>query len=292
MNETKNIDLETAPEDLTKRNSLKRVPYDNFSIYHPDSTMMCYCSIKKAKWYIKRGLGILIDKENRKIQLTFTPKGYGDPIELLEGRKNCCVISGKTHDLTKHHVIPLQYRRHLPNMYKDKNSCDLMVLNRIEHDEYEIIANKFKAQLYIDCIDIDDLNLTNEWIEAKSINNCIKTHFDRVPHDRQVYMLMRRDALLSKWNFTEEELASRSLSQIKDYNKIIVEKIGGVNLIILWKLHFLKYAKPKYLPLWWAPNTIKVIHEHKSGHDKKTQLLEIDMDEPKLKSLILKYDLL
>ena len=284
--------METITEDIIKRNSLKRVPYDNFSIYHPDGTMMCYCSIKKAKWYLKRGLGKIIDDENRKIQLNFTPKGYGDPIELLEGRKNCCVISGKTHNLTKHHVIPLQYRRHLPNAYKDKNSCDLMVLNREDHDTYEIIANDFKLQLYNDCIEQNELNLSNDWIEAKSINNCIKTHFDKVPHDRQVYMLMRRDALMEKWNFSDAELISRSLSEIKDYNEIIVEKIGGVNLIVLWKLHFLKYAKPQYLPKWWAPNTIKVIHGHILGHDKKTELVVIDMEEPKLKSLILKYDLL
>lgn len=284
--------METLTEEIVKRNSLKRVPYDNFKIIHPDGTLMCYCSIKKAKWYLKKGLGQIIDEENRKIQLTFTPKGYGDPIELLEGRKNCCVISGKTHDLTKHHVMPLQYRRHLPNMYKDKNSCDLMVLNREEHDAYEIIANDFKLRLYNDCIDQTELNLSNEWIEAKSINNCIKTHFDKVPHDRQVYMLMRRDALMTKWNFTDAELLTRSLSDIKDYNITIIEKIDGINLIVLWKLHFLKYAKPKYLPGWWAPNTIKVIHEHKLGYDKKTQLVVVDMEEPKLKALIKKYDLL
>ena len=40
------------------KNHLNRIPYDNYKIYHPDGTLMCFCSGKKAKWYIN-GLKII-----------------------------------------------------------------------------------------------------------------------------------------------------------------------------------------------------------------------------------------
>lgn len=270
------------------KNALIRAPYDNFKIYHPDGTLMCFCSRKKANWYLNHGLATLEDEF--KIRLTFKPKGYGDPLEILIGRSNCCVISGTTENLTKHHVIPTQYRQHFDMCYKDKNSCDLVVLCRKEHDMYEDIANDFKVRLYNDFIDISEKDVTNAWIEAKSIYNCVNNYYHKLPHDRQIYMTARLEGLIEQWHFTDKELKAKYLKGSKDYNKIIVDKIGTINLIILWKLHFLKYGKPQHLPKWWKPNLIKVIN--KNNHENKTELIEIELrQEPKLLELIKKYDL-
>lgn len=269
------------------QNALIRVPYDNYKIFHPDGTLMCFCSKKKANWYLKNNLAILKDDNN--IILTFTPKGYGDPEEILIGRKNCCVITGNTTNLTKHHVVPTQYRQHFDSSYKDKNSCDLVVLCRDKHDEYEEIANDFKMQLHDDYVDDSFLEMNKAWIEAKSIFNCINNYYNRLPHDRQVYMTCRLDGLRKRWKFTDSELKNSAYLGSVERNRVIVNKIGIVNMIVLWKLHFIKYGKPQFLPHWWKPNLVKIVN--KNIHDKKTDLQEVDMTEPELLALIKKYDL-
>lgn len=271
------------------QNFLDIVPYDNCKIFHYDKTLMCFCSKKKANWYIKKQLANKIYDND--IILNFIPKGYGDPVELLEARKNCSVISGKTDNLSRHHVIPTQYRQHFDAIYKDKNSCDLVVLCRTEHDKYEDIANEFKSQLYADYIDTEHKDINAAWYEAKAIFNCINNYYDKLPHDRQVYMLCRLDGLIKEWKFTDAELKSKFLAGNNDYNKVIVDKVGMINLTILWKLHFLKYGKPNFLPTWWKPNLIKVIN--KGAEEQKTELIEIDIDkDPNLVAMIKKYNLL
>jgi len=271
------------------KNALIRAPYDNFKIFHPDGTLMCFCSRKKANWYIKKDLAYL--QNEFEIRLKFTPKGYGDPLEILIGRKNICVIKGSSLNLTKHHVVPTQYRQHFDSIYKDKNSCDLVVLCRNEHDKYEDLANVFKTQLYNDYIDDTHKEINSAWFEAKAIYNCINNHYDKLPPDRQVFMICRLEGLIKEWKFTDEQLKARFLVGNNDYNKIIVNKIGMINLTILWKLHFLKYGKPKFLPKWWRPNLIKVINKGSIQH--KTELIEINIqDDPKLVELIKKYNLL
>jgi hypothetical protein len=269
------------------QNYMARLPYDNFKIYHPDGTLMCFCSKKKANWYLKNDLAYV--ESEGKIVLKFRPKGYGDPEEILVGRKNCCVITGDTVNLTKHHVIPTQYRQHFDTSYKDKNSCDLVVLRRDKHDEYEDIANLFKIQLHSDYVDDSFIDATNAWSEAKGIYNCIKNHYDKLPPERQVYMTCRLEGLVDKWKFTDDELKSRSLSDSIERNRLIVNNIGVTNLIVLWKLHFLKYGKPNFMPTWWKPNMLKIVN--KNNHDRKTDMVEIDMTTQELSKLIKKYEL-
>jgi len=274
------------PNDIPQ-NSLIRVPYDNYQIFHPDGTLMCFCSKKKANWYLRNNLATIHD--DNKVILNFIPKGYGDPEEILIGRKNCCVITGDTDNLTKHHVVPSQYRQHFDVSYKDKNSCDIVVLCRDKHDKYEETANDFKIQLHNDYVDNSFLEMNKAWIEAKSIFNCINNYYNKLPHDKQIYMTCRLEGLLAEWKFTEDELKNSSYLGGHVRNKVIVNSIGIVNLIILWKLHFMKYGKPNFLPAWWKPNIVKVVN--KNIDNKKTDLLEIDMSQPELLALIKKYDL-
>jgi len=269
------------------QNALIRQPYDNYRIYHPDGTLMCFSSKKKANWYLKNDLAV--QEADYDIRLKFMPKGYGDPEQILVGRSNCCVVTGDTTNLTKHHVVPTQFRQHFHNSYKDKNSCDLVVLNRDTHDEYEDMANAFKTQLHNDYVDETFLEANSAWCEARSIFNCIKNYYDKLPPARQIFMTYRLEGLVSRWGFTEDELKSKTLSGNLEQNKLIVSKIGVTNVIVLWKLHFLKFSKPVFLPAWWKPNLVKVVN--KNELDRKTDLTEIDMTQPELLSLIKKYDL-
>lgn len=262
--------------------------YDNFKIYHPDDTFMCFCSKKKATWYTSRNLAVW--KSENEIKLTFEPNGYGDPTEILSSsRENICVISGRTDNLTKHHIVPTQYRKHFHRVFKDNNSCDLALLARDEHDTYEIHANKLKEMLFIDNVNEDVMGLTKDWNEAKSIYSCIDKWYHILPDSRKEVVLNRMYQLIDKWGFKETDLKLKEYSLIKDWNSVIVENVGPVNMIVLWKMHFIKYGQPKFMPKWWTPDTIKIINDDKLSKEK-TKMIKVNIDN-KLKSLIEKYDL-
>lgn len=124
------------------KHSLDSAPYENYSLFHPDGTLMCFCSAKRANWYFDRGLAEQTGP--KEFKLTFQPRGYGDPNVLLGNRDNICVITGERDNLTKHHVVPAQFRRLFPIAYKDKNSMDLLLLTREAHNDYERHATEFK----------------------------------------------------------------------------------------------------------------------------------------------------
>ncbi len=181
--------------------ALIRKPYDNFKMYHPDGTLMCYCSEKKAKWYATRGLGVI---SNNKVKLTFAPNGYGEPDIILEGRKNFCIVSGNETNLTKHHIIPTQYRKHFATIYKDKNSMDLAVLCRDTHNAYEIYADEFKEQLYKDFIDKDLYDRYRDLKHTKIKSSTLVQYIDKIPPAKYVFMELELMGLIDKWKFTKD----------------------------------------------------------------------------------------
>mgnify|MGYP000878855524 CR=1 FL=1 len=270
-----------------KNSALIRVPYDNYKMIHPDGTLMCFCSKKKATWYANKGLATL---EGNNVNLSFVPNGYGDPFVILEGRSNICVISGETSHLTKHHVIPTQYRKHFRSKFKDKNSSDLMVLTRKTHDKYELSANDFKEKLYNEYVSPDLISKFNELSEAKSLENTLSKHISKIPPSKQIYMQMKLEGILERWNISLEDLKDINYDPFDDINKIIVHHLGEINLIVLWKLHFIKYGKPKHLPNWWKPNLIKII-KTKNDILAKSELYEADLKNKILTKLLIKYDL-
>jgi len=271
---------------------MEKINYDNYKMYHPDGTLMCFCSKKKANWYKDRNLANI---ENNNVYLLFSPNGFGEPDILLEGRDNVCVISGEKDNLTKHHVVPYLYRKYFSLEYKDKNSLDIVLLTRNIHNEYEAHANTFKLLLESKYTSNNsDLNIkqkNQDFIEIRKYYNILNNNNIKLPPDKEVYMNMRIGGILEKYNITIDKVLKTKTILENLYINDIITDIGIKNLIILWKLHFLKYGKPKYLPTYWKPNIIKTVK--KNGYNtKKSDLETIDIqNNKKLIELIKKYDL-
>jgi hypothetical protein len=266
-------------------NTSKEKIYENCRIYHPDGTLMCYCTNKRLNWYLKRNLANKLDDVS--IQLTFEPKGKGDPLALLQPRQSICVVSGLADNLSKHHVIPYEFRKFFPLKYKDKNSCDVVILERNIHNEYEEAADILKKRLYDDFVSDVWKELNYSWTEAKLKYRVINgEYFDKIPPAQQIFIKMRYEGIIEKYGFTQEQLTSKSSPYCNEPNKEIVDKIGIENLIVLWKLHFIKYANPVYLPDWWKPNLIKI-----TKSNDLPDIKHVDLDSPLLKLLIKRYDL-
>lgn len=263
-------------------NTLTWSPYDNIELYHPDGKLMCFLSNKRANWYVKKNLVEVIG--DKKMKLLFMPKGDGEPSELLIARKNICVVNGDSTFLTRHHVIPSQFRSHFKLKYKDKNCFDLVLLGREIHDDYERCATLFKNQLFEDYISHDIREFYADFALGRNLSNSIRNHFEKIPAQRQVWILMRLEGVKEKWHLTDNDFKHKSPHDIKNYNKKIVEILGEENLIVMWKYHFIKWAQPKYLPEWWKPNLIKL---NKSKTDSEIFYKKIDFD---LLNLLNKYD--
>jgi len=224
---------------------------------------MFFCSKKKFNWYLKKGLAEKLNEDS--IKLTFEPRGMGEDPMFLTPRENRCVVSGNTKDLTRHHVVPTQFRQHFPMKYKSKNSSDVVVITRDEHDKYEREADVLKEKLIDMYVSEDEINYNKSLHYIQRMLNTIENYKDLIPNDKIGNMYDDMNEYLEKIKKINDEVIKLShLENLEpiDFNKLIVERVGVEELIVMWKTHFIEYAKPKYLPEWWNPNYVKIVEKH------------------------------
>jgi len=277
--------------------AISKSPYDNIECYHPDGSLMCYLSSRQADWYIKKQLGTFFKDENedktegnKKLKLNFIPNGKGEPEVLLRERKNICVVSGKSDMLTKHHVIPYQYRKCFPSMYKNRNHFDLVLLQDKIHHKYEKFADVLKMELYKDFVGGDIIQFQSDFTTAHKLLGKKKYYYDKLSPEKQVYLDMKFEGLKERWNLKDSDFENFDPVRSVSYTQKIIDGVGGPeNLIVLWKRHFVKYAKPKFLPEWWHPDLIK-IHDRNLDHTQIQRMRIVNIEEtPKLKEILMKY---
>lgn len=243
---------------MSKRLIISKKPmYGNYKVYHPKGHLMFYCSKKKYNWYLKRDLAIVLEGEEKSIQLTFNPKGDGEKPRFLQSeRQNRCVECGTDEDLTKHHVVPTRYRKHFPDIYKSKNSNDVVVMCEEDHSKYERVADKFKYQLENEYITEEEMEY-NKMVEfIYKTMNTLEKHEDKIPEERLNYLREKMNGYMEKLDIVIQE--AKDLELI-NFNKLIVERCGIEKLIVDWKNHFIKNTDVKYLPDWWDPNYVKIV---------------------------------
>lgn len=120
--------------------------YDNVQALSKDGKHMFYCTRKLAKSYLRRGLAEMVSEEPFVFRLKFDAAGDGCP--TLPPKKNKCECCDTDKDLSKHHVIPYEYRKWFPVELKSHRSHEHVVpLCRTCHDEYESHAFKMRYKL-------------------------------------------------------------------------------------------------------------------------------------------------
>lgn len=106
---------------------------------------------------------ISANKIVKKFQLKFKSRAKTNPNEHFSTEKssvkqfndayyqqkleNRCVCCGTTEYLTRHHVIPYMYRKHLHGKFKDNNHHDVLPICYECHRKYELEADVFKLEL-------------------------------------------------------------------------------------------------------------------------------------------------
>lgn len=274
-----------------KMHTLKQ-SYSNCKIYHPSGKLMCVNSEKKGRWYVEKTGATVLSKNPdgslAEIQLTFEPKGHGydeDDLFGLSVQEARCVVSGENDisKLTKHHIVPISYRRHLPLEYKSRNHHDVVYITEDLHEHYERIADEFRNELAkkYNAMSYSDtrVHLANAMSsERVRLIKRVKGYANsliissQIPSDKEQLM---KDTVLSfiKDNYTAISLENclseefltvliydiqKEIDEVLEANRIdaykdLIDKVGDYDEFVkIWRQHFVDTMKPQFLPIGWS----------------------------------------
>jgi len=129
--------------------SMKTPMYDNVCMLDTNRELMCTISMKKARWYTKKGIAEwstfkedddgsttnLIAEEVKCIRLLFEHNGADskkttpeETLYLRSAKQNVCVACGDDGHHIRHYIVPYSYRTLLPEEYKSHMSHDIVIL--------------------------------------------------------------------------------------------------------------------------------------------------------------------
>lgn len=237
--------------------------YGSCKILAPDGTLLCRCQNDKIEWYLSRKLAEVVETDPYlTIKLNFQPKGMGNAgIDFyLQDKENICAVCGTTQDLTKHHCVPICYRKHMPDDYKMNTSHDILPLCAVCHAIYEPHANAFKRDLVIDygIIIKKQPQVNPQEAKAKKAAYAIIRHAYQMPLKRlnELYDIIRN--FLGKKNFNYGDIFNLAVKTKKQYlplnqYKYIIDHTDNLDEFIkMWRQHFLDVMTPQHLPEFWT----------------------------------------
>lgn len=240
----------------------KRV-YGNFQVQSPDGILMFRCDEKRINWYIKRSLAYFIN--DKTIRLNFQPKGLGNHNKVfgLSQMKNHCVVCNTENYLTRHHVIPICYRKWFPIELKSHNFHDVLLMCVDCHDTYERKADELKNQLSIEYNSpiSGEYDYDSELIKlAKIASTLLNKDLTKIPKSRIDVMRNSLRKYFGYSRLTKNRLTEISKTKSKKINKshgqLVVENLDNYQEFIeLWRSHFLENTSSKYLPEGWSVKT-------------------------------------
>lgn len=234
--------------------------YSSYKMYHPDGTLMCYCSEKRVNWYLKRKIAKILNDEDKSFILLFEPGGKGKANNsfYLQERRNECVCCSSKENLTRHHVVPYVFRKRMPNNIKSNNHHDILPLCSDCHEKYEEKAFEYK-KLLCEKYGTDIKKKAEHDIEYAEI---IKTNkriisakkcLQRIEKIKLTIEKEKCENLLTISNLELKEVPKNKKTTVwaDDIMEKVIENNEIYEFIKNWRKHFIKYANPKNLPQNW-----------------------------------------
>lgn len=232
--------------------------YGNCCVLSPNDILMFRCNEKKAKWYLNRGLASIEKNYPLTIKLNFEPNGLGNHNKSygLQPISNKCVNCGEIDNLTRHHVVPICYRKYFPIEIKSHNFHDVLPMCVTCHENYERKADILKRDLSIkydapiNGIILNNYELIKYIKMAKALIN------NKMPKNRSDEL---KNKIKEKFNYIKlTKKRIRKISSIKvststiTHGKIVISKIENIfDFIKMWREHFIENNECKYLPKNW-----------------------------------------
>lgn len=237
--------------------------FDNCIIQAPDGVNLSRCGLKKLNWYLSQGLATQISDDPPTIRLNFEPSGrdgLDDPL-LLSGKPNICVVCGTEDQLTRHHIVPYCFIKHMEIEYKIDVLRDIFPLCQPCHTNYERQSQEKKDQMAnklgtsIHGVDKDRFR---EFWKATGAANTLLYHGEKIPEERKAVMTSLVKDFIGKDEVTNEDLKRVRKLRLEDsdsyqnFFKKIVENMGAYDDFAKdWREHFVATMKPKYMPEHW-----------------------------------------
>ncbi|XP_042889306.1 exonuclease 3'-5' domain-containing protein 2-like [Penaeus japonicus] len=258
----------------TRAYSLRQGPlYHNCQLRAPDDQPLCTIDPKKARWYVAKGLGVLVSEEPLVVRLKFEPAGrpqaeLQDGQFYLQERHNLCVVCGKDQSYIRKNVVPHEYRKYFPAILKHHQNHDVVLLCLECHRTSNIRDNILRSQLAEECdapIGTDkDVKATVD--KAKKAVRYAAGALLRSPSSIPEKRIAELQGVVRKYygveELTRELLEEAANMEVKIYNEEyqahghkvfeVYSKVGIVELEQRWRQHFLSSMKPKHLPECWS----------------------------------------
>jgi hypothetical protein len=236
--------------------------YGNCQVLSPEGHLMFRCESKKANWYLKRDLAQIVNLDPLTIKLNFEPNGLGNHNKGygLSEMANLCVVCGSEEFLTRHHVVPICYRKYFPIEKKSHNFHDVLSVCAVCHESYEKFAFDFKLSLadkYNAPINGELIN-NKDFLKVRRIASClIGETANHIPTWRIDEMKKQIKSHFSWKRVSKKRLEDIVNLEVKVYNRthgeIVVSNLENLNnFIVEWRKHFLQHNDCKYLPQNWS----------------------------------------
>ena len=255
--------------------------YGNWTMLDPDDAVMCRLGNERAEWYLKKGLADQVDDHT--IKLRFKPKGPGarddDREYMLSEKANICVVCGQSDDLTKHHVVPYQFRFRFPDNIKSNSGHDVVLLCIKHHKEYEDHAQAFTLEIASSYgLEQPVQKLSNDARTFKRISGLAyvlsraDAGYKGIPNERVAQIRAELEQLLGREIEGSELLTIAADHRVRFKGDAKVDSIGKLisdrvnelgdheKFIIGWRSHFVEMMEPKFLPKGWNVN-FKIFHD-------------------------------
>ncbi|CAG5086999.1 Oidioi.mRNA.OKI2018_I69.PAR.g11433.t1.cds [Oikopleura dioica] len=275
--------------------SVRKEPlYNNcVKLLAPDGEVLSITDKKKADWYVKKGLGELVEDTETSfiVKLKFEPSGRPNTDSekyYVTEKENVCVVCNEKDGLLRKNVVPREYRKHFPIVMKCHVSHDVVLLclrchgrsNELDYLKRARIATKFDAPL-------GNADLAKAILEPKdrrnvrSGGNALIKSRNKLPEKRvkELESIIMKFFGAEEWNSELEQKASdlpvlagnESDAQnfVQHGEKVVTSLMesGGIeevkNFEVEWRQHFLDVMDPQFMPEGW-----NIYHNHERIEEK------------------------
>ena len=238
--------------------SNKKQVYDNYEIYNMDgTTFLAYCDKGKFNWYLKKNLAVQTGEKS--IKLLFSVKNNNNKEIKKNKKENICYVCDDKNNLTKYHVIPSEYKKHMPVEFKSHNSLDILPLCQDCKSTASSESENFKRELgyeynispdkFIDYDKVELKYLARKINKIKNINKNNKYLIESISNMEEILGRKITDDDLKNY---EKIKINKTYEDSKTPGEYIVKKIISENklsdFVKRWKDHFITTMNPIHLP--------------------------------------------
>ena len=242
--------------------------FENCLIKAPDDVNLSRCGEKKAMWYVKNGLAEIVGHDPLTIKLLFEPSGrngINDPL-LMSGKPNICVVCGTPDNLTRHHIIPYAFIKHMSVECKVDIIRDIMPLCEHCHGEYEKHSNIKRQELAeFFGVQLHGLSICDyrKIRRVKAAASALIKYDGQIPQRRREELLDIVRDFFDKSDITDhdlkmaESLEPESIPGHVDVMKRIADTVYDYTEFAKdWRKHFVETMRPKYMPEAWTVDRV------------------------------------